>query len=223
MKPHETRQTRQTAPHDAKTGKQSNSASVLIEERSGLNATQAAPYLAHPVPNGATVLSCATHDGAEPETSLIPLFASAEGTPPASAPVFEPVVASQGEALLMLNAPGNPTRVNGVPAPLVVPLAIGDQIALASQRLLHVSKLQSVVPRHPREEVVGEKCDLCMLEFSAETLVVLCPKCGAARHMEDESFPEEERLTCAALGPCPRCLAELPKTDGFVYWPEEPK
>jgi len=214
--------TRQAKPHEGQANAESASTSVLIEEHVALHTKQASALRAHSVPAVPSALTSYANDAGEPESALFPLSECAERGLSASASVFEPIAEGRGKTLLMLNAPGGRSRLNGVPAPLVAPLSIGDQVAIDARTVLHVSRLQRMAPTRPSAEIVGVRCEVCLLPFSAETLVVLCPFCGNARHMENEDVPEEDRLECASLGPCPHCNSELPASDGYVYWPEGP-
>jgi hypothetical protein len=69
--------------------------------------------------------------------------------------------------------------------------------------------------------LIGKKCEICLLPFAAESSVVLCASCGAARHLEGEEVSPEDRLACAALGACPNCQNESPQTSGLAYLPED--
>jgi hypothetical protein len=222
MQEHTTRQARQAKPRGSQTSAEGASASVLIEECVALHANQASRLRAHAVPAAPSALTYDANDAGEPEPAFFPVNAFAEEALSVSAPVFEPIAGGRGETLLMLNAPGSRARVNGVPAPLVAPLSIGDQVAVDAHSVLHVSRLQSVAPVHPPAGIVGTTCEICLVPFTAKTLVVRCPYCGNARHMEGEDVPEEDRLVCASFGACPHCQAELPASDGYAYWPEDP-
>ncbi len=135
-------------------------------------------------------------------------------------PHFESVPSAGGEQLLMITAPGARVRLNGLPAPLVASLALGDQVSLGRDAVFHVSRIQRAAAAPPPPEIVGVECSVCLVEFSQETDVVLCPKCRKARHLEGEAVPREQRLSCATLGACPHCQTETPRSDGFAYWPE---
>jgi len=137
-------------------------------------------------------------------------------------PVFELLAGSGGEQLLMLAPPGSSARLNGLPAPLVAPLALGDQVMLDAGSVLHVSRFHSAAARPTPAELVGSPCAVCLTPFTADTQVRVCPICGSACHLEGESVPEDERLECARLGgACPQCQTELPETDGYAFWPED--
>ena len=68
--------------------------------------------------------------------------------------------------------------------------------------------------------LVGRPCEVCRVAFEPTTLVVLCPTCGDARHLEGADKPEAERLECAEVGAGPVCQAERPRAGRFAYWPE---
>ena len=137
------------------------------------------------------------------------------------AAIFVNALGSVGERLLLFTRPGSRVRVNGLPAPIVVPLSPGDQVGIDPEHLLHVSRLSQTVPVPAPAWLIGKSCEVCLLPFVAESPVVLCSSCGAARHMEGEEVSPEERLECAALGACPNCQSESPEASGLTYVPED--
>jgi len=144
---------------------------------------------------------------------------------PASPVAHEPdslsLVEVEPERLLMFTRPGSRVRVNGLPAPVVVPLSLGDQVGIDPERLLHVSRLSQTAPVLAPAWLIGKSCEVCLLPFVAESPVVLCSSCGAARHMEGEEVSPEERLQCAAFGACPNCQSESSEASGLTYVPED--
>jgi hypothetical protein len=122
-----------------------------------------------------------------------------------------------GWALLMLTPPSLEVRLNGLPAPRVAVLAVGDQIQLP-EAVLHVTKHRSVALGPPSAALVGKTCGVCRGVFDERT-VVLVHDCGAALHLEPESKPAGERLECALLG-CPDCGKPVSLESGFSYLPE---
>jgi hypothetical protein len=152
-----------------------------------------------------------------PLLSGLPAYSPDDSAPP----LFESLFTAIGEKLLMITSPGSRVRVNGLAAPLVAPLSLGDQIQLDSGGVLHVSRVQRAVPMPPPAELIGKPCEVCLVPFTAETRLLVCPSCGAARHMEGEEVPRDERLECAALGACIRCESDLPQTDGLAFLPED--
>jgi len=137
------------------------------------------------------------------------------------AAIFVTVLGSVGERLLMFTRPGSRVRVNGLPAPVVVPLSLGDQVGIDPERLLHVSRLSQTAPVLAPAWLIGKSCEVCLLPFVTESPVVLCSSCGAARHMEGEEVSPEDRLQCAAFGACPNCRSESPEASGLTYVPED--
>jgi len=135
--------------------------------------------------------------------------------------MFEPARTASGERLLMITPPGSPIRLNGLSAPLIAPLSIGDQVDLGPSNVVHVSRIQRTEPVGVPEDLVGKPCSLCLAELASDTRVVVCDGCGSARHMEADDVAADERLECASLGSaCPECGTELPTSDGYAYWPE---
>jgi hypothetical protein len=143
------------------------------------------------------------------------------GIPDTRFALFEPAYSAAGERLLLWTLPGSALRLNGLPAPLIAPLALGDQLVLESTAVLHVSRVRSGQPIAPAPELVGRACEICLVPFTPTTKVVPCPAgCGAARHLEGDDVPEDKRLTCALLGACAHCGAESELSEGFAFWPE---
>jgi hypothetical protein len=136
-------------------------------------------------------------------------------------PIFATVASASGEQLVMLNATGDRTRVNGLPAPIIAPLSLGDQIRTDGGQLFHVSRKIQTNPAPPPSSLIGKRCEICLEAFAADTMVVVCPSCGAARHMEGEEVPVDERLECAALGGCPNCASEIPESGVLAFVPED--
>lgn len=140
----------------------------------------------------------------------------------ASHPVFDSASSTLGGRLVLATTPGSGVRVNGLPAPIISPLHLGDQVSLRPGRVYHVSRrLQAAaIPTPP--EYVGTKCPLCLVEFAAVTRVVPCSNCEVPRHMEGEEVPEaNDRLECAEMGPCPVCNTPRPETSGgFAFVPD---
>jgi hypothetical protein len=144
------------------------------------------------------------------------------GWAPSGVPILEPSRSATADVLLLINAPDSGVHVNGLPAPILSPLDPGDQITLASEVLVHVSRRQhvSAIPVPP--ELVGKPCSLCLCAFEPISRVVKCPKCDGARHLDRDDVPADVRMECAAIGACPDCETELPSSDQeFVYWPAE--
>ena len=121
----------------------------------------------------------------------------------------------------MFTRPGSRVRVNGLPAPIVVPLSLGDQLGLDPEHLLHVSRMNQTAPVPAPAWLIGKSCEVCLLPFTAESPVVLCSSCGAGRHLQGEEVPTQERLECASLGGCPNCESESPQTGDLAYVPED--
>lgn len=150
------------------------------------------------------------------------LVALDDRVPKGKWPVFVSMPGSLGRSILMLTAPGSAVRVHGLPAPIVAPLALGDEIVLeASSLTLYVSRLQSATATAPPPQIVGTKCEVCLTEFTRRTRVVFCPHCGHPLHLEGEETPSDARLECARLGACPHCGHELPTEDGHAFVPED--
>lgn len=137
-----------------------------------------------------------------------------------NAPLFVTAFGKRGEQLIVVSEPGTGTRLNGLPAPLVAPLSPGDQVAFGPDLLLHVSRRIQMDPIPTPNSLVGQACEVCLLAFARESRVVICASCGAARHLESEEVPEEDRLQCALLGPCPNCGDERPESGGLAFVPE---
>ncbi len=137
-------------------------------------------------------------------------------------PVFAAASSALGESLVLVTPPGSGVRVNGLPTPVITPLALGDQLSLGPGSVYHVSRRfqTTAIPTPPG--FVGEQCPLCLAEFAAETRVVVCPACGTPRHLEGEEVPEtSERLVCAELGSCPVCDTPPPTTAaGLAFVPD---
>jgi hypothetical protein len=155
---------------------------------------------------------------AEEEPALVQVGANEEC---ASAPTFATVRGASGERLVMLTAPGSRVRVNGLPAPIVASLSLGDQLQTDGGHLFHVSRKMQTDPIPPPVRLIGKPCEVCLVPFAAESRVLLCPACGAARHMEGEDVDPEERLECGALGACPNCQNEWPESGELAFVPED--
>ena len=197
----------------------SSSSSVLVVEPRSPDAQRGAtPHVLAVPASPATLIAGAP----EADLAFVPLRVEGPGgrAAPADLPLFESIAAGPGGKLLMLTAPGSGARLNGLPAPLVALLSVGDQVELDTHRTLHVSMMRSVAPVSAPAEIVGKPCGICMVDFTAESRVVLCPACGNGRHMEGPEVPAIDRLECAAIGACQECGAELPDSDGLAYWPE---
>lgn len=124
-------------------------------------------------------------------------------------------------AELVLIALREPVLVNGIPAPPLMVLAIGDSVVLGPGRLAHIT--ERVVPfvGRPAGELIGRKCAHCRIPASAETRVVT-HRCGALYHCETaESHPEVsegDRLNCyEKVSACLSCKRELTQQP-YLAW-----
>jgi hypothetical protein len=139
----------------------------------------------------------------------------------ANTAIVEAMRGSGGERLVLFTRPGSDLRLNGLPAPIVAPLSLGDQLGIDPENLLHVSRLSQTTPVPAPAWLIGKSCEICLLPFTDESPVVLCSTCGAGRHMEGNEVPSEQRLECASLGACPNCQGESTTTGDLVYIPED--
>jgi hypothetical protein len=135
--------------------------------------------------------------------------------------VFDVALSAAGEQLMMFSGPERGMRVNGLPAPILSPLVLGDQLRTPDGHLLHVSRRIQTDPVRPPDRLIGQSCGVCLVPFVRETRVLLCSSCGAARHMEGEEVDPDERLECGALGACPQCLSETPEFGELAFVPED--
>ncbi len=137
-------------------------------------------------------------------------------------PLLEPLRTKSGEALLMVSTPESGVLLNGMAPPILAPLEVGDQIAMESHVLVHVSRSQRVIAIPTPEELVGTLCCLCLSALEANRPILRCPKCASPRHLDGDDVAPDRRLQCAEIGPCPECETELPTSDEqFAYWPAE--
>ncbi len=195
--------------------KTAESSSVLLyDDRLGNQTPKSTEHSlrALPLPAGPVSLVAYGPDS----LSLVEVELSEADTHPA---VFETVFGSGGERLLLFTRPGSHVRVNGLPAPIVVPLSLGDQLCIDPEHVLHVSRANQTAPMPAPAWLIGKSCEVCLLPFTAESPVVLCSNCGVARHLEGEEVSPEERLVCASLGACPNCECESPQPGGLAYVP----
>jgi len=167
------------------------------------------------MPAGAAALERTREDS---RLRFVPFAATSEAPPLA---VFESVRSKFGDVLLLLTPPGSGIRRNGLPAPVLGTLALGDRVTLDADITLHVSRMQSAEPVPPPPEIIGEPCAVCSLAFEPQTLVLLCAYCGEPHHLESEAVPAATRLECALLGACSNCGRDLPRTTGLVHLPED--
>lgn len=138
---------------------------------------------------------------------------------PGLGPLFLAVQSGAGERLLMVSTTKAAISLNGLPAPLVSVLSLGDQLVLGPDLLVHVSRRIQNEPIATPARLVGQECEICLLPFTLDSRLVIC-ECGAARHLDGEEVPAEERLECASLGPCPLCETERPTSGGLAYLPQ---
>jgi hypothetical protein len=139
-----------------------------------------------------------------------------------SCPVFASSSSSVGERMLLVSPPNARVCKNGIPAPVISSLELGDQVSTNPAAVLHVSKRRQAFAAQPSQDLVGKQCPLCLVPFTAETRVRECDSCGAARHMEgDEVAVQADRLQCWELGVCPICSAEAATTtQSLAFIPE---
>lgn len=126
-----------------------------------------------------------------------------------------------GELVLM--ALGEPVLVNGVPAPPLVVLSVGDAVTLGAGHLAHVTERVIPYVGPPTGELIGKKCAHCRLAATAETRIVT-HRCGVIYHHEtEESHPhlaKEDRLNCfEKVGTCHSCKREMNLHPHLVWDP----
>lgn len=131
---------------------------------------------------------------------------------------LEAVALERGPALLVVTPPEADVRINGLRAPLVSVLDVGDQIRIP-HAVLHVTRFREPEVGAPPAGLVGRKCGVCLVAVD-EAATVLVHDCGAPLHLEPDATPEERRLQCALLGDCPTCQAPVSLDAGFVWLPE---
>jgi hypothetical protein len=116
-------------------------------------------------------------------------------------------------AELVLIARGESALVNGVPAPPLAVLSVGDSLGLGPGLLAHVTERVTPYVGPPVGELIGKKCAHCRIPAGPETRVVT-HRCGVLYHYETaESHPqtpEHERLNCfEKVSACLSCKREL--------------
>ena len=129
------------------------------------------------------------------------------------------VLGAERAAPLALFVPaGLRVRLNGLPAPVVAPLRVKDQVQLDSRTLLHVTACLNPRIETPAGELLGRSCGLCRRALDASTRVYVCP-CGVPLHLEGPEHGSE-RLECAHFGDCPSCERPV-RSEGAEAWMPE--
>ena len=136
-----------------------------------------------------------------------------------NAVILEPVRHSDRWRLLCLAPPvADGSRINGLPAPLVALLDVGDQI-LHHNEILHVTIYPRPPVGRPTAEQVGQNCLLCRGTVSPADSVYACA-CGGLAHVEAQR-DNDETLECTKLmQECTRCRKPLIQKEGFSFVPD---
>ena len=166
------------------------------------------------VPSSACGLRVPLGDAPVLETAeAVAAAADAEG---AAALFLEPV---GGGELLAATTPGLRLLVDGLPAPPVVRLAVGQRVDLPPGVTLHVSGLAGAVG--PLDaELAGDPCPVCRVPLAAGDRAWVCPRCAAALHQQGEEVPAADRLACAGLSnTCPSCQGPVDAAGGLIHDP----
>lgn len=133
--------------------------------------------------------------------------------------VLEPVSIGGRARLLAIAPPELRLRVNGLPAPDVAVLQVGDELHAGGGPPLYVTEYRSPRIETPAGELLERACEVCRLPLTPETRVYVCHHCGSPMHLEGPEHPGGDPLTCALLGDC---VCETPvATDGGYAWRPE--
>lgn len=133
--------------------------------------------------------------------------------------VLEPLSVDGQGRLLAIAAPELGLRINGLPAPSVALLRLGDELHVGGGPPLYVTEYRSPRIEVPSGELLDRSCAVCRLSLTAETRVYICSGCGCPMHLEGPEVPVDERLTCCLLGDCP-CGAPVSTESGYAWRPE---
>jgi len=144
-------------------------------------------------------------------------------TPPESAAeaiALEPVH-HHGRSWLLMRSRGRDVRVNGLPAPRIAALRVGDQVQAGGEYALHVSVYTRPYVGPRLDEHADKTCAYCRTEFEPGSTVYVCPHCRTALHCQGDEKPEGDRLTCARLvSECPKCHMPVVMKEEYAYVPE---
>jgi len=166
-----------------------------------------------------------------PDGSPVFLIVAAGGTPNLASEVSDGAETLAGLARLeyerhtyvMMLVPGDRTiHLNGVTAPPVTLLRIGDQLEWNGATVLHLSAFRRPYLGPARPDDLGQECPVCRVRFTEQSVVLVCVHCGAVMHCESQAPGSDAPLECARLSTeCPRCGHELVTEEGFAYVPED--
>ena len=156
---------------------------------------------------------CALTLDANGESCVIPLPASGLSGTDAACVVLEPIEVDRQPALVLAVPPGERVRVNGLSAPPLGMLAVGDVLQVGD-RLFHVSWFRAPVIGPPPEALIGVRCNVCFTPVTLES-TVLVHDCGSPLHIE----PGADQLRCALLGDCADCGRPVVFESGLDYRP----
>ncbi len=134
--------------------------------------------------------------------------------------LFEPILVRRRPSLLVMTPNNVGMRINGLPAPRMALLRVGDELALDATTFLRIGEYRRMSFDKPPGDVVGQRCGGCRTPVAADALVYSCD-CGELLHFEQPPKPEDERLECALVASqCPSCRDELPSPEGELRWGE---
>jgi len=136
--------------------------------------------------------------------------------------LIEPVSRGGRPYLLVVRPRGPVPRKNGLAAPRIAVLGVGDQLRHGRGPVLHVSVEVPDPRRRAGAEHEGVDCPLCCSPIEVGRWIHVCSTCGTAMHDEGEDVAASARLACARLaGRCRGCDRELNFEGGLLYTPEE--
>lgn len=134
---------------------------------------------------------------------------------------LEPIEVEGVETLLVAAPRRLRVRVNGLPAPAIALLRVGDQLRIGTWPVLHVSAYRRARIEPASGELLGRNCGLCRTALTEGTTVVV-HECGVSFHLDAPTGGGGEPLSCATIaGDCPSCGKPVRTEDGWAWHPEE--
>ena len=151
----------------------------------------------------------------------VPRIVPSHSAESANALLIEPVRNGHKLFLAAVVPPDLNVRQNGMPAPPVCVVQVGDQLEIDGRCVLHASIFVRPYLGPPKPERVGTSCPFCTTPICADRHVYECPICQIVMHADTKEVDEQERLECHLLAStCPACQHPIVLTEGFVYVPE---
>lgn len=202
-------------PDAATSGIAESGFELLYASGAGREGAVATEWESLPLAPGVTYVALPTTSAA------VPVRSSRRRSKAAGAQVvMEPLSIDGRPRLLAIAPPALRLRINGLPAPGIAVLRLGDELHVGGGPSLYVTEYRRPRIEVPSGELLERSCEVCRLPLTAETRVYLCSSCGSPLHLEGPERPPDVRLQCARMGDCPGCGTPVSTASGYAWRPE---